>query len=129
MGLVCFRWSIVPIQVFTLKQRCHSRGPILCCNQSSQQTNNFNHVQDKPWVKNPLGRLRDSGAFNEVKMPLREGHNCHGCGVISLHGGRDGRPGLTLGVLLDPILVHALGQNNDSALNVPRDDNLSWGDS
>ena len=35
----------------------------------------------------------------------------------------------TIKVLLDPILVHALRQNDGSALNVPRDDDLSWGDS
>ena len=35
----------------------------------------------------------------------------------------------TIKVLLDPILVHALRQNDGSALNVPRDDDLSGGDS
>ena len=37
--------------------------------------------------------------------------------------------GHTLEVFLDPILVYALWQNNDSALNMPRDDDLSRGDS
>jgi len=37
--------------------------------------------------------------------------------------------GRTLEVLLDPVLVYALGQNNDPALNVPRDNDLSGGNS
>ena len=37
--------------------------------------------------------------------------------------------GRTLEVFLDPVLVYALGQNYDAALNVPRDDDLSGGDS
>ena len=35
----------------------------------------------------------------------------------------------TIEVPLDPILVYALGQNDGSALNVPRDDDLSGSDS
>jgi len=31
--------------------------------------------QNGPWIDDPLGRLRDGGAFNEVKMFLREGDN------------------------------------------------------
>jgi len=36
---------------------------------------NVGHSPDKPWINNPLRRLRDGGTFNEVKVLLRESHN------------------------------------------------------
>jgi len=30
---------------------------------------------DKPWIDDPLRRLRYGGAFNEIKVLSRKGHN------------------------------------------------------
>ena len=37
---------------------------------------NTDHSSDEPWNENPARRLRDGGMLEEVKVLLREGHNC-----------------------------------------------------
>ena len=106
---------------------------MLCYSREVQRVTNIDRSPDGPWIVDPLGTLRDGGAFNEVKVLSREGHNYIADTALSAHGTKRRNTcrdaGRTPEIFLDPILVYALGQNNDPALNMPRDDGLSGGDS